>query len=73
MKIGSNKDINNVNKKSLVIPRGPGKAESTALKLDQPIKDSLVVQYYQTDKSKTLAEKHIDEKLAITILIVGLG
>ena len=45
VKIGSNKDINKVNKKSLVITRGPGKADSTALKLDEPIKDSLVVQY----------------------------
>ena len=73
IKIISNKGINKVHKKSLVIPLGPGKAEGTTLKMDKPIKDPPVVQYEQTDKSKMLAKKHNDEKLAIIPFIVGIG
>ena len=44
---------------------------------DKSIKDRFLDQHEQTillkDNRKTLAEKHNDEKLAITILIVGAG
>ena len=43
MKIDSYRDINKVHKKLLLIPLGPSKAEGTALKIDEPIKDPPVV------------------------------
>ena len=54
-------------------PPEPGKTEGTALTMDKPIKDHLAVQHEQIGNPKMLAEKHNDEKLAITILIVGAG
>ena len=38
--------------------------------MDKPIKDRFAAQH---GNQKILAEKHNDEKLAITILIVGIG
>ena len=38
--------------------------------MDKPIKNHIVVQHEQIVNQKMLAEKHNDEKLAITILIV---
>ena len=54
-------------------PPEPGKTEGTALTMDEPIKDHLAVQHEQIGNPKMLAEKLNDEKLAITILIVGAG
>ena len=85
MKIGSNRDIDKDHQK-LSRPE-PGKAESAAPKtvknIDKPIKDLLAAQHdpvgnkthqvQQTDNQRMLAEWHNDEKLAITILIVGAG
>ena len=51
----------------------PGKAERTAQKIDNTIKDYLAIQHEQLDSPKMLAEKHNDEKLAITVLILGAG
>ena len=81
MKIGSNKDINK-DHKSMTSPE-PGKTQ--AAKTDKPIKDRLATmsakeqdpsqneQVQETDNQRMLTEKHNDEKLAITILIVGAG
>ena len=85
MKIGSNRDIDKDHKK-LPQPE-PGKAEGAASKtvknIDKPIKDRLAAQHdpvgnkahqvQQTDNQRMLTEWHNDEKLAITILIVGAG
>ena len=77
MKIGSNRDINKDHKK--LPPPEPNKAEGVshaALKMrlmkstGKPVKDHLAVQY---DNPKILTEKHNDEKLIITLLIVGAG
>ena len=73
MKIVSNSEINKDHKKLPMTPQEPGKAEGTALKIDEPIKYHLAVQHEQIDNPKMLAEKHNDEKLAITIFIVGAG
>ena len=43
IKIGSNKDVRKDHKKLSAIPLEPGEAESTALKIDKPIKDYLAV------------------------------
>ena len=43
IKIGSNKDVRKDHKKLSAIPLEPGEAESTALKMDKPIKDYLAV------------------------------
>ena len=58
-------------------PPEPGKAEGMAhdapkmmKSTDQPVKDYLEAQH---DNPKMLAEKHNDDKLAITFLIVGVG
>ena len=68
MKIDSNKDINKDHKKS--IPPESGKAEGVAhdapkmmKNMDKPVKDDFAAQH---DNLKMLAEKHIDDKLAIT-------
>ena len=77
MKIGSNRDINKDHKK--FTPPEPGTAEDVThaapkthlmKSTDKPVKDHLAVQH---DNPKMLAEKHNDEKLAITFLIVGAG
>ena len=75
MKIGSNKDINKDYKK--LTPTGPSKAEGVThdspkmmKSTDKPVKDHLAAQH---DKPKILTEKHNDEKLTITFLIVGTG
>ena len=77
MKYGSNRDINKDHKK--LTPPEPGKAEGVAhatskmhlmKSMDKPVKDYLGVQH---GNPKMLAEKHIDDKLAITFLIVGAG
>ena len=89
MKIGSNKDINEAlvyHKKSPVNPPESGRTESAAHAIpkiylvkstDKSIEDYLLAQHEQTilltDNRKMLAEKHNDDKLAITILIVGAG
>ena len=80
MKIGSTRDINKNHKK--LTPPEPGKAESVAhaapkihlmKSTDKPVKDNLVIQHGQTNNPKMLAEKHNDDKLAITFLIVWVG
>ena len=66
IKIGSNKDINKDHKKLPVTP-----PEDDAPKMvNKAIKDHLAVRH---DNPKTLAKKHNDEKLVITLLIVGAG
>ena len=74
-KIGSNRDINKDHKK--FTPPGHGKAEGVAYdaltlmkSMDKPVKYHLTTQH---DNPKMLTEKHNDEKLAITFLIVGTG
>ena len=69
MKIGSNKNINTDHRKlSLTAPEDdvPKMVKST----DKPINDHHAVQH---DNPKILAKKHNDEKLVITLLIVGAG
>ena len=89
MKTGSNKDINKdvvCHQKSSGTPPEYGRTESAAhagqkmylMKgTDKSIKYCLLAQHEQTilltDNLKMLTEKHTDEKLAITILIVGTG
>ena len=77
MKIGSNRDINKDRKK--LPPPEPSEAEGVshaALKMHlmkgtgKSVKDHLVFQY---DNPKILTEKHNDEKLITTLLIVGAG
>ena len=75
MKIGSKRDINKDHKK--LTPPGRGKVEGVAhdapkmmKSMDKPVKDHLAAQH---DNPKMLTEKHNDEKLAITFLIVGPG
>ena len=58
MKIGSNKDINKDHKKLPVIP---------------PDGSKIMIPVAQDDNSRMLTEKHNDEKLAITLLIVEAG
>ena len=60
MKIGSNRDINRDHKK-LTPPDVPKNAVIPVAQHDQP------------HNLKMLTEKHNDEKLAITLLIVGTG
>ena len=60
MKIGSNKDINKDHKKLPVTPPGD----------DMP---KIVIPVVRHDNPKMLTEKHNDEKLVITLLIVGTG
>ena len=85
MKISPNRDIKKDHKKLPMTPGEPGKTEgATPRKVkstDKPIKDCLVAQHdpvghkalqvQQTNNQKMLVERHNDEKLAITILIVG--
>ena len=59
MKIGSNKDINKDHKKLTVTPPD-----------DMP---KIVIPAAQHNNLKMLTEKHNDEKLVITLLIVGAG
>ena len=87
MKTGPNKDINKDHKKLPRTQSETGKAEGAAPKTvkssDKPLKDHLVAQHdpvghkahhvQQTDSQKMLAEKHNDEKLALTFLIVRIG
>ena len=58
-------------------PPEPGKAQGLVPKtlkaLGKPIKDHLVAQHEEINNQKMLAEKHNEEKLAITLLIVGTG
>ena len=75
MKIASNRYINKDHKK--LTPPEPGKAEGVAHdaskmmnSTDKPVKDHLASQH---DNPKMFTEKHNDEKLAITFLIVGAG
>ena len=74
MKICSNKDINKDHKKLPMTPLGPGKVEGAGLaapkihllkSTDKPVNE--------TENQRMLSEKHNDEKLSITILIVGDG
>ena len=60
MKIGSNKDINKDHKKLPVTPPGD----------DMP---KIVIPVVRHDNPKMLTDKHNDEKLVITLLIVGTG
>ena len=60
MKIGSNQDINKDHKKLPVTPPDD----------DMP---KIVVPVVQRDNPKVLTEKHNDEELVITLLIVGAG
>ena len=89
MKLRPNKDISKAvvyHKKSPVTPPESGRAEGAAhaapkihlvKSTDKPIKDRFTDQHEQTivltDNQKFLAGKHNDEKLAVTILIVGAG
>ena len=68
-------DINKDHKK--LTPPEFGKAEDVTYDapklmkgMDKPVKDHLEAQH---DNPKMLTEKHNDEKLAITLLIVGSG
>ena len=73
MKICFNKDINKNHKKLPMTSREPGRPEDTAPTMDKPIKpikDPLAAQQDQTNNQRALTEKHNDEKLTITILIV---
>ena len=58
MKIGSNKNINKDHKRFPVIP---------------PDGSKIMIPVAQHDNSRMLTEKHNDEKLAITLLIVEAG
>ena len=60
MKIGSNKDINKDHKKLAVTPPDD----------DVP---KIVIPAVRLDNSNMLTEKHNDEKLVITLLIVRAG
>ena len=74
MKICFNNDINKNHEKLPMTSREPGRPEDTAPTMDKPIKpikDPLGAQQDQTNNQRTLTEKHHDEKLTITILIVG--
>ena len=68
MKIGSNRESNNDKKLT--------SSESDKREGDAPMKkrtdksDNLAIQH---DKSRMLSKEHSDEKLAITLLIVGAG
>ena len=75
MKIGSNRDINKDNKN--LTPPGPGRAEGVAhdapkmmKSTNKPVKVHFVAQH---DNPEMLTERHNDEKLTITFLIVGTG
>ena len=76
MKIGSNKDINEDHEKLPVISPEPSRAESAAPKMvkstDKAIKNRAAAQHEQTDNRYILAKMRNDEKLAITLLIMGL-
>ena len=76
MKIGSNKDINEDHEKLPVISPEPSRAESAAPKMvkstDKAIKNREAAQHEQTDNRYILAKMRNDEKLAITLLIMGL-
>ena len=74
MKISSNRDINKDHKR--LTPAEPGKTGDVAHDApkmikgtDKPVKDHLAVR----PDLKIITEKHNDEKLAITVLIVGAG
>ena len=69
MKIGSNKDINKDHKK-LTPGKARGVADDVPKMMKRPVKDHLATQH---DNPKMLTEKHNDEKLIITFLIVGTG
>ena len=75
MKIVSNRDINKDNKN--LTPPGPGRAEGVAhdapkmmKSTNKPVKVHFVAQH---DNPEMLTERHNDEKLTITFLIVGTG
>ena len=75
MKFGLSKSINKDHKK--LLSPGPDKAVAVAhdapkmmKSTDKPVKDCLVTQH---DNPNMLAEKHNDEKLAITFLIMVAG
>ena len=75
IKIGRNRDINKDHKK--LHPPGPGKAWGVTYdapkmmkSTNKPVKDCLATQH---DNPKMIAEKHNDDKLVITFLIVGAG
>ena len=76
MKIGSNKDINEDHEKLPVISPEPSRAESAAPKMvkstDKAIKNRAAAQHEQTDNLYILAKMRNYEKLAITLLIMGL-
>ena len=72
MKIGSNKDINKDHKK--MIPPGPDGAEGAVQAAPKMhLMKSTYKPIKETDNQRMLAEKHNDEKLATTILIVRAG
>ena len=73
IEIGSNNDINRGHKKLRMTPPEPSMTEDTALTMDKSIKERPAAQHEQTGNQKMLAEKHNDDKLAITIFIVGAG
>ena len=66
MKVGLNNDLNNNRKKLLVIPLDVFKAVIPAIRHDP-------VGTKKWHNLKILTQKHNDEKLAITLLIVGTG
>ena len=73
MKIGPNRDINKDHKK--LPPQGPDKVVVHCLPkemkhTDKAVKDCLAT---QDENLKMFAEKHNDDKLVITLLIVGAG
>ena len=65
MKIGSNRDINIDRKKLLVTPPSP--------RIVIPAAEHDPVEATTLHNLKMLTEKHNDEKLVITLLIVGVG
>ena len=66
MKIGSNRDINRDHKKLPVVKPDVSKIVTPAT-LHDPVETT------KLHNPKMLTEKHNDEKLAITVLIVGAG
>ena len=69
MKIGSSKYIKR-DKKNYLWSQQSQVWERVLLGMDKPIKDHPVA---QNGNQKMLPEKHNDEELTITILIVGTG
>ena len=74
MKIDSNKDVNKVHKKSSANPPDPDRVEDAAHAAPKThLRKGTDKSIKEKNNQRMLAEKHNDETLAITILIVGAG